>query len=198
VPLGFSRVYVKCHGGFSYEKWMAGLDAGRSFVTTGPMLFVQVDGADPGYTFAAGSAEAGSHRITGKTVSAQPLASIEIIVNGRIARTIAPKSARTEAGAYSCTIDERVEIASSSWIAVRCFENRPAGRVRFAHSSPVHIEIAGKPLRPRKVETDFLIDRMKQQIRANTDVLDETELAEYRKTLEIYEQIAKSARNNEE
>ena len=39
VPAGFSRVYVHLPDGFSYEKWLQGLQAGRSFVTTGPMLF---------------------------------------------------------------------------------------------------------------------------------------------------------------
>jgi hypothetical protein len=44
VPLGFGRVYVKVDGGFNYAAWVRGLAAGRSFVTTGPMLFSQVGG----------------------------------------------------------------------------------------------------------------------------------------------------------
>ena len=40
VPLGYGRVYVECPDGFSYDTWMKNLNAGRSFVTTGPMLFV--------------------------------------------------------------------------------------------------------------------------------------------------------------
>ena len=38
VPLGFGRVYVHLPGGFSYKTWVSGLNQGRSFVTTGPML----------------------------------------------------------------------------------------------------------------------------------------------------------------
>ena len=41
VPLGFSRVYVQLAGEFSGDKWLQGLKAGRSFVTTGPMVFVK-------------------------------------------------------------------------------------------------------------------------------------------------------------
>jgi hypothetical protein len=48
VPLGFGRVYVQCPGGFSYEAWLRGLDEGRSFVTTGPMLLAEADGRSPG------------------------------------------------------------------------------------------------------------------------------------------------------
>ena len=43
VPLGFGRVYVYLPDGFSYPGWIDGLDAGRSFVTTGPMLFAQFE-----------------------------------------------------------------------------------------------------------------------------------------------------------
>src|SRR4029079_14939064 len=52
VPLGFGRVYVECPEGFSYERWLEGLNRGRSFVTTAPMLFVEVEGQPPGHTFA--------------------------------------------------------------------------------------------------------------------------------------------------
>ena len=51
VPLGFGRVYARLHGGFDAGAWLRGLDAGRSFVTTGPMLFVRLDGHDPGHRF---------------------------------------------------------------------------------------------------------------------------------------------------
>src|SRR4030095_8612816 len=53
VPLGFGRVYVHLPDGFGYEAWKRGLDAGRSFVTTGPMLFARVNDRDPGEVFQA-------------------------------------------------------------------------------------------------------------------------------------------------
>src|SRR5262245_31979889 len=51
VPLGFGRVYVHLPDGFGYDAWMRGLNDGRSFVTTGPMLFVQLGGQPPGHVF---------------------------------------------------------------------------------------------------------------------------------------------------
>ncbi len=47
VPAGFGRVYVQCPGEFTYEKWIEGLNAGRSFVSTGPMLDVTINGQPP-------------------------------------------------------------------------------------------------------------------------------------------------------
>src|SRR5204863_9229341 len=53
VPLGFSRVYVHLDGPFHYDDWMKGLAAGRSFVTTGPMIFATINGEFAGTQFAA-------------------------------------------------------------------------------------------------------------------------------------------------
>ena len=36
---------------FSYDNWWAGLKAGRSFVTNGPLLVVKADGHLPGHVF---------------------------------------------------------------------------------------------------------------------------------------------------
>jgi len=89
VPAGFSRVYVHLPGGFTYEKWVAGLKAGRSFVTTGPMLFATVNGQDPGETFRADCGPV-RLRIAGTVRSEQPLAFIEVIRDGRPALTFMP------------------------------------------------------------------------------------------------------------
>ncbi|MCA9140533.1 MAG: hypothetical protein KDB00_27365, partial [Planctomycetales bacterium] len=51
VPAGFGRVYVHQRDGFDFKDWMRGLAAGRSFVTTGPMLYATANGHDPGHVF---------------------------------------------------------------------------------------------------------------------------------------------------
>jgi hypothetical protein len=193
VPLGFGRVYVHLPDGFSYESWLKGLDAGRSFVTTGPMLFVQVNGQPPGHTFKQAETAA-EYRIAGSTESSQPLARIEIIVNGEVARTVNPDNRKTERRSFTSAIDEKLKIDGSSWMAVRCFEDRPDQRIRFAHSAPVHIDIADKPLRPRKVEIDWLVKRVQDQITRSADLLPKEAADEYREALRIYQEIAKTAR----
>ena len=45
---GSDRVYVKVDGAFTYEEWIEGLKAGRTFVTNGPMLEFTADGHAPG------------------------------------------------------------------------------------------------------------------------------------------------------
>ncbi|OHB66683.1 MAG: hypothetical protein A2V70_14245 [Planctomycetes bacterium RBG_13_63_9] len=86
----------------------------------------------------------------------------------------------------------KVPIEQSSWVAVRCFEKHPGDRIRFAHTAPVHLEIPGKPLRPRPAEVQYFIDRMEQEIERNKGVLSAVELKEYQDALEHYRRIAKT------
>ena len=194
VPLGFGRVYVHLPDGFSYAKWMQGLGAGRSFVTTGPMLMIQIDGQPPGATIRASGGEKRSCRITGLAASARPLRPVEIIVNGQVVKRVAPANRKTERGGYESPIAATIELEGSSWVAVRAFEDRPDKRIRFAHSSPVHISVPGKPLRPRREEVSYLVRRMKEELERNKGVLRPEGLAEYREALRVYEELAATAR----
>jgi hypothetical protein len=178
VPLGFGRVYVHLKEGFSYDAWMRGLNEGRSFVTTGPMLFVDLKDA----------------RLTGAARSAVPLQSIEVIVNGEVARKLTPGNREIPGKGYESVIDTKLDIDGSSWIAVRCFEDRPDKRIRFAHTAPVYVEVPRKPLRPRRVEIDYLIKRIETELSRNADVLPAAALDEYREALRIYQDIARNAR----
>jgi hypothetical protein len=208
VPLGFGRVYVECPGGFSYDKWMEGLNAGRSFVTTGPMLRIEFDDQPAGTVFQ--KAKPHAVHITGRAESLAPLTRIEIIVNGEVARTVEPQNTeaapRVKVSGLATVIDEMIAIEHSAWIAVRCFESRgvahgeasasarpgaaQGGRYLYAHTAPVHYEIDG-PVRPREREVNYFIQRMEQEISRNRGVLAPEEIAEYEKALAIYREIAR-------
>jgi hypothetical protein len=193
VPLGFGRVYVHLGEKFEYDAWVKGLDAGRSFVTTGPMLFARVDGQLPGHTFRH-EGKARDYKVTGSAVSAERLQRIEIVRNGEVVQALKPQNQPTKTGGYESAIDATVTIDGSSWVSVRCFEDRADKRIRFAHTAPFHIEVAGKPLRPRRAEVDFLIKSAEGQLTRSRDVLPEAALAEYREALRVYQELAKTAR----
>lgn len=192
VPLGFGRVYVHCPDGFGYDAWVGGLGRGESFVTTGPMLLVRVNGKDPGTTFKPSE---GKHvyRIAGEALSAGPLDRVEVVVNGEVARTIKPANAKREQGGHASAIDETLTLDGSAWLAVRCYESLPAGRVRFAHTAPFHVEVLGRPLRPRPAEVEFLIRRVEEQIARSKNVLPPAALDEYREGLRAYQAVKAAA-----
>ena len=194
VPLGFGRVYVECPGGFSYEKWIENLDAGRSFVTTGPMLFAKVNDQPPGSTITVDAPT--TVRVHGSVEGIHALSRIEIVKNGRVVDVIAPENIYESAWIHRSKFDVKVQVDSTSWIAVRCFEphkSEPPWKMGFAHSAPVHIEMPGKPLRPRKVEVDFFVRRMKDEITRNRDILRPDEIAEYEQARDIYARLAETA-----
>ena len=131
VP-GGHRVYVRTGGerGLRYEDWIAGYKAGRSFATNGPMLFLKVNGKEPGEEIAL---PAGRHRVKVELDARLTGAGdrIELIVNGQ-ARPLA----------------REIEIDRGTWIAARVMG--PWRRAvlndtaAFAHTSPVYVRVGGE------------------------------------------------------
>jgi hypothetical protein len=122
------------------------------------------------------------------------LHAIELIVNGEVARTVKAANREIAGQGYESPIDEELTLDQSSWLAMRTFEDRLDKRVRFAHTAPFHVEVPGKPLRPRKEETEFLISRIEAELARHAGVLPEPALEEYREALRIYQAIARTAR----
>ena len=158
------------------------------------MLFATVNGTDAGQVFHSSAKTKQRFRLKGKAVSTTPSVSVEVIVNGEINRTLTPAPQRTAAGAYEHRFDETIELDASGWLAVRAWEERDQGRFRFAHTSPWHVEVEGKPLRPRREEVEFLVQRVKGEIARSSALLPAGAVEEFQKSLAIYEALAPTAR----
>ena len=146
---GSDRAYVKIEGNFSYDGWVKGLKAGRSFVTNGPIL-----------EFTPGEirrlAAPGEIPVKASATSLVPLDRVEVVMNGAVVAQGA-----IAADKLSATIDERIKVERSSWIGVRAF----AGRLQ-AHSSPIYVEVAGQRQHSQADAEFFLawIDRLEAQL----------------------------------
>ena len=184
VPAGFSRIYVPLEGRFSYEDWLIGLREGRSFVTTGPMLFAKVNDQHPGATLSGGKMW-----LKGLILSEHPLNTVDVVHNGRIIPVETRSTTRTEAGAWQTEVDAEIACETSGWLCLRCTEDRPDGRLRFAHSAPWRMEIPEKPLRPSQQEKDYLVHRVQQEIVRSTGIVPDSALAEYQAALHHFESL---------
>ena len=193
VPLGFGRVYVQLKNGFRYEDWIAGLRAGRSFVTTGPMLDVQFNNQPPGARLSGNAGEQNEVRVSGTVESAESLGAIEVIVNGEVHRTLDPQPEMTANASYRFEFSTTLGIKNSCWVAVRCFEDRTDDRVRFAHTAPVHIDIPDRPLRPRKEQVAYLMQRVDDEMKRNRGVLSREAIAEFEQARDIYARLLPDA-----
>ena len=192
VPLGFSRVYVHLDEPFSFDAWMRGLAAGRSFVTTGPMLLAKADGQWPGATFQSTN-QSKDYRLDCTVRSEQRLEGIELVVNGLVSQRFEAQNKKGAAGSFVTEISTGFNPKTTSWLTWRCFEKRPGDRFRFAHTAPWYFEVPDQPLRPRRVETEWLVARVKEEIARSHGIAPETLIDDYRRALEIYEQLAKTA-----
>jgi peptidoglycan/xylan/chitin deacetylase (PgdA/CDA1 family) len=192
VPLGFSRVYVHLDEPFSYDGWMRALAAGRSFVTTGPMMLGKTDGQWPGAVLKPQNLE-NKYRLECEVLSEQSLESIELIVNGVVKERFTPQNVKSREGSFETRLSTDFKPEASSWFAWRCFEKRSGNRFRFAHTAPWHVEIPGKPLLPRRAEVEWLAASVQEEIARSKGAAPEGLIQDYGRALEMYQKLAAMA-----
>ncbi len=160
---GGDRVYVKVDGPLTYEKWIDGMKAGRSFVTNGPMLELSVEARGLGDTIKL--TEPMEMPVRAKATAAFPLAKVELLYNGQVVA-----SAQLTADEKSGVVDKGVLFDKSGWIALRAtgpgHPDSPLP-ILYAHTNPIYIEVAGKPLRSKADAVFFLnwIDQLAVMVR---------------------------------
>jgi hypothetical protein len=189
VPLGFGRVYVHLKDGFNYQEWVKGLNAGRSFVTTGPMLLCKVDGELPGHRFEIKAGHPRKAKVEILALAPRPGLKVDLILNGEVARELKPPSRPEGPNGFASELREEVDLPGSSWIAVRCWEELEGGRLRFAHTAPWFFDAPDAPLKPRLEEVRFLIGRVQNEIDRSAKLLPPEAVAEYERALKAYEAI---------
>ncbi len=151
VPIGAVRTYTHLLDDepLSFGGWAAAVRAGRTFVSSGPIIELAVDGHEPGDVVRLGSP--GRLEVVARARAAQPVISaLELVANGRV---VGATAAEPGAGSTELTLRETVAIEAGSWIAAR---SRSGSEIRSAfatsmaaHTSPVYIEVDGRPLVPQ-------------------------------------------------
>ena len=192
VPLGFGRVYVYLAKGFNADQWFRGLQQGRSFVTTGPILLARVNGSYPGETIRSPADEKSQVVVKGKVVYHEKVDRVELVGTGFVQR-LEVSWKQLESGAWEGSFDYQHDLTRSSFVAVRAFQFNDSGRVRFAHTAPWHVQIGDERIRPFKWEVGFFIAEMEKQIARNHEVLGSAALAEFKEALRIYRKIQERA-----
>jgi len=142
--LGDCKTYVATDGEPTMESWLRGMAAGRSFITSGPMLLLEVDGKQPGEQIAKSGKE--PHRITAKVrvrSDVAPVTHVQLIANGRILREIqVPRSAGQ--GSW-VELEQTIELEESAWIAARAYSLSATGTPDAeSHTNPVYVYLNGE------------------------------------------------------
>jgi hypothetical protein len=177
-PVGYNRVCVHVEGAFSYEKWWAGLKAGRSFVTTGPLLFCKANGKLPGEVFKGEEGKPMRLRLELSLTSNDRVKSIELIQNGKTAQRIACDSNLTQTKTAELTVRE------SGWFLLRAIADN-ADTFRFASTAPFYVEMGKQDRRISKTSVRFFQEWIGERIASLEKALpDEGQRREVLKTHE--------------
>jgi len=143
---GGDRVYVHVAGPLTYGGWIDGLKAGKSFVTSGPMLSFTANGMEPGAVLKVGEKPRVSVRATAR--SQFPLTKAELVHNGKVIAT-----AKLAGDGLTATLDQEVTLDRGGWLAFRA-EGPGTGDTATpalnAHTNPVYVEVNG--VAPRSAE----------------------------------------------
>jgi hypothetical protein len=183
-PVGYNRTYVYMEGNRSHQEFLQRWREGKNFVTNGPMLLLTVDDRfHPGDTIELDSPD-GKLNTKVSVFSSQPISSIEIIVNGQVVHQA------TKQEITNGTFQVSIEISQGAWLAARCTMKdkllsdvelsayqwgsermpRKPTRLRFAHTSPIYINLDGQGVRIATSirEAEAILDALEKFSHAET------------------------------
>lgn len=172
-PVGVNRTYVRVDGEPADPKarhaaWLAGLDAGHSFATNGPLLGFTVDGQSPGSEIALSGT--GDVFYKGYLRSSVPVDHLEIVMNGKVLDTISLKEDRTRAD-----FEGYVRVLESGWLTLRAWNESSHPMIfdlyPYATTTPVWITVEGAAPRSPEDAAYFIdwIERLREAASAHPD-----------------------------
>ena len=143
-PIGLVRVFLETDGERTPKALRDALKSGRTFVSNGPLLGLEVDGKRPGDSLAGAGSAAGARRDARARCRRPPRARAERprdqVVRAR------PATARASTGAATSTFD------GGGWIVLRAFNDKPDPWVLdlypYATTSPIYFDSPAAPPAP--------------------------------------------------
>lgn len=188
----FSRVYVPLEKTLTTKNWLDSLSAGRSFITNGPLFEFKVNQQSIGDVVKLKNASRVT--ISGRILGRTNFEKAELIHNGIVIQTF---KAKPNAGHFSVDITLDKQIEESGWLALRIpppvredkNEVVPVnlfGRKLYGHTSPIYVEVAGRPHFNKKAALKMLkgLRTAQEQIAKQGKFADQQAKA---RVLEVYE-----------
>jgi hypothetical protein len=154
MPVGANRVYAFLgQDEFTFANWAAAVRRGNTFVTSGPLLFFQVDGHEPGSDIKL-RAGGGTIEVRVEAKCFVPINRLEVIWNGRVVA-----STENQAGARAMNLHDTLRVKESGWLAARCSSRTGLTAEYFkiaAHTSPIYVQVPGRELFSEQAAAYFL------------------------------------------
>jgi hypothetical protein len=184
-PVGMNRVYVRMPappsgatvtsgsaaapgGALEIGPWLAGLKAGRSFATNGPLLGFELGGASIGDELDFAAARSGVP-FSVRLASIVAVDHLDLVCNGRVLRSFLSRPAsRAE-------FRGQIPVTASGWCLLRASTDGARAPILddyvYATTSPIYVSIGGRPPRSPADARYFAawIDRVEEATAAYPD-----------------------------
>lgn len=143
-PPGADRTYVHVSGRLTLQSWLDGIRREHTFASTGPILFLDVAGREPGDEIDLPAGAPATLHVRAEATSIAPMDSLVLVVNGKSARAIPAKDS------LHIAFDGSIAVPDGGWIAARV--DGPSSRYvwdsyAFAQTSPVYVVRGGRQWR---------------------------------------------------
>lgn len=180
------------------EGWLESLQAGKSFVSNGPLLKLEVNDKDIGDKINLVSPQKVS--ISGMATGRRDFKRLELVQNGKVIHSV---TSTNKGNYFNAELEIKHLVDKPCWIALRIppFENeynakydktqtKPVGfnefgKPLYAHTTPIYITIMDSSCFDIKTASS-LINEMKESIKAINKYSNFSKLSQKEKTLSIY------------
>ena len=175
-PVGLARTYVKPDATTDTSPlgreraWLAGLKAGHSIATNGPLLGFTVEDKGPGDEIALPKGEHTLH-YKGWLRSLTGVVNLEVVMNGEVIRRIVLNPENWT----SAEIEGTVDVQRGGWLVLRAWNQMATPDVfdlyPYATTSPVYVTVGGKGVHDAEDADFFLrwIDKVRASAVASHD-----------------------------
>ena len=161
------RTYAHLTGEATFPEWLQACAEGRSFVTTGPLLLLEVDGRRPGAQIAIEGS--GPHRLTVRLkvlCEVAPVTHVQLIAGGEVFQELVVSASQGRGNWIE--LEQPLDVDRSTWIAARAYSKSPGGAPDAeSHTNPVYVYIDWRAPYDRQ-SLDALVGEIDKQIARHT------------------------------
>lgn len=160
LRIGAVRNYVKVAAPFTPERWFAGLKAGETFVSCGPVIEFAINGADMGSELSPAPGDELKIEARARiNPDIDQLESIELIEQGQVIHTVS-----AAAGATDLRLECRLPASRGTWFVIRAKGKRHTIDAQtLAVTSPIYVRVAGQDTW-KPAEVPAIVQRLKIEL----------------------------------
>ena len=195
--VGAARAYAYLGDKLEWDRWVDAIREGRTFVTNGPLIQLEVNGEKPGSTIGL-PREGGTVQVAALLESAFPVDALELLFNGKVLATFPVQN-----GGQNAQANKHIEVRESGWFTLRATSKKPVLPIDdaylYAETSAVYVHCGDRPIRSKQDAEYFIrwIDNITRQAEDHRGWRSEAErkhvFAQFTEARAVFEQRAREA-----